>query len=235
MFRKGIIALLWGSLLSVSAMAEFKNESEVSMVVTGGNTEVEVYNAKTTNEYTLDKNTFTLGGHYMYGTTTNVISSRNWDINGKYERLLSKHLGTFLGVVYEGDEFAGIDSRLNTDLGASYHYIKTEKLDGRIELGARHRTEKSIQGTKLDQMQGRAYAVITRKKTEDVELKFWAEYLPNFTTPSDWQINFAPSFQYNFHSSLALKWSYIGKYDNLPVPGNKKFDFQYVTSLIANF
>lgn len=235
MLKKLMVSLLWGALLSATVMAEFKNESEVSMVVTGGNTEVEVYNAKTTNEYSFDKNTFTLGGHYMYGTTTKVLSSRNWDVNSKYDRLLSKRLGAFIGLVYEGDEFAGVDSRMNTDLGASYHYLKTDKLDGKVELGARHRREKSLAGTTLNQMQGRAYAVITKKKTEDVELKFWAEYLPNFTTASDWQLNFAPSFQYNLNSSLALKWSYVGKYDNLPVPGNKKFDFQYTTSLIANF
>ncbi len=235
MLRKSIITLLLGLIFSVSVQAEFKNESEVSMVVTGGNTEVEVYNAKTTNKYIFEKNTFTLGGHYMYGTTTNVLSSRNWDVNGKYERLLSKRMGAFVGVVYEGDEFAGIDSRINTDLGGSFHYLRTDKLDGILEMGARHRREKSLLGKTLDQMQGRAYAAITRKKTEDVELKFWVEYLPNFTTPSDWQINFAPSFQYNLNSLLALKWTYLGKYDNLPVPGNKNFDFQYTTSLIANF
>ncbi len=232
--KRSILTLVL-SVLSLTAAAQFTNESEVSVVVTGGNTEVEVYNTKTTNQYTFGKNIVTLGGHYMYGTTSDTISSRNWDANTRYERTLSDLFGTFLGVVYEGDEFAGIDNRINTDLGGTYHFLKTEKLKGTLEAGARYRREESLAGNTLSQMQGRIYGIIGRKKTEDIELKFWAEYLPNFTDSEDWQINFAPSFQYNFHTNLALKWSYVGKYDNLPVPGNKKFDFQYTTSLIANF
>lgn len=229
------IALVMLSLISLSAAAEFSNESEVSMVVTGGNTEVQVYNAKTANSYKYEKNVFSLGGHYMYGTSSDVLSSQNWDVNGRYERILYKKLGTFLGVIYEGDKFAGIKSRLNTDLGASYHYLETQRMKGRTELGLRYREEESYSGTELTQVQGRVFAEIGYSKTKEVETKFWVEYLPNFTDSEDWQINFAPSFQYNFHSSLALKWSYIGKYDNLPVPGNKNFDFQYTTSLIAKF
>ncbi len=232
--KMSILSILF-SLFTLNTYAQFSNESEVSVVVTGGNTEVEVYNAKTTNQYKFDKNVFTLGGHYMYGTTTNVLSSRNWDVNSKYERLFNETFGAFLGAIYEGDEFAGIDNRINTDLGSSYHFLKTEKVNGTLEAGARYRREESLLGKTLSQMQGRIYGVIARKKTEDIELKFWAEYLPNFTDSTDWQINFAPSFQYNFHSNLALKWTYLGKYDNLPVPGNKKFDFQNTTSLIANF
>ncbi|MBC99361.1 MAG: hypothetical protein CME63_16580 [Halobacteriovoraceae bacterium] len=232
--NKGIILLVIG-FISFSSHAQYSNESEVSVVVTGGNTEVEVYNAKTTNEYKMGKNIFTLGGHYMYGTTSDEISSRNWDVNTRYERLFNETFGTFLGVIYEGDEFAGIDNRLNADLGGTYHYLKTEKMQGRVEAGARYRREESLLGNTLSEMQGRIYAMIGKKKTDNVEIKFWAEYLPNFTNSTDWQLNFAPSFQYNFMTNLALKWSYTGKYDNLPVPGNKKFDFQYTTSLIANF
>jgi len=171
----------------------------------------------------------------MYGTTTNVLSSRNWDANGKYEKLINKKFGFFIQVVNEGDQFAGIKSRLNNDLGTAYHYLNTKKTKAHIEVGLRYRQERSKFGVNLKQYQGRVYTVIKSKRSDDVELKLWAEYLPNLTTPSDWQINIAPSFQYNFHSNLALKWGYLGKFDNLPVPGRKQFDFQYTTALIANF
>jgi hypothetical protein len=221
--------------LSFLTFGQFTNESELGIVVTGGNTELQVYNGKVTNQYVLDKNTFTLGGHYMYGTSFDVENARNWDVNGKYNRALSKHAGTFVGFVYEGDEFAGIDNRLNVDLGGSYQIVKTEKTNIKSEAGYRYRREEDLTGNSVSQSQGRLYVTGKRTPTKDISFGMWVEYLPNFTTPSDWQVNFEPNFQYNFHSNLALKWGYMGRYDNLPVLGNKKFDFTYITSLIAKF
>ncbi len=229
-----LIAFLF-TLLSFNSLAQYANESELGIVVTGGNTELEVYNAKTKNTYTADKNTFTLGGHYMYGTSFNEENSRNWDVNAKVDHGFSKKIGIFLGTVYEGDEFAGIDNRLNGDLGASYKIYKSDNGQAIGEAGYRYRREENLAGTVLNQHQGRIYLEGKRTPSKDITLKFWTEYLPNFTDSEDWQLNFEPSFQYNFHSNLALKWGYLGRYDNLPVPGNKKFDFTYMTSLIANF
>lgn len=221
--------------LSAFAFGQFSNESELGIVVTGGNTELQVYNGKVKNQYVLDKNTFTLGGHYMYGTSFDVENSRNWDINGKVNHDFSKKIGLFVGFIYEGDEFAGIDNRLNADFGGSYNILKSDKGYLKGELGYRYRREVPISGKTLTQSQGRLYLEGKRTPTKDISFGLWVEHLPNFTTPSDWQINFEPSFQYNFHSNLALKWGYLGRYDNLPVLGNKKFDFTYITSLIAKF
>lgn len=218
-----------------STFAQFAHESELGIVVTGGNTELQVYNGKVKNSYTHDKNIYTLGGHYMYGTSFKVENSRNWDINGKYERDLSEHLGAFIGTVYEGDEFAGIDNRLNIDLGGAYNLKLNEKTKFKAEAGYRYRREESTTNQTVTQSQGRIYVEGKKKTDNNFSFQTWVEYLPNITTPSDWQVNFEPSFNFNFNSNLALKWGYLGKYDNLPVQGNKKFDFTYITSLIAKF
>lgn len=221
--------------LAQPVFAQFAHESELGIVVTGGNTEFQVYNGKVTNTYKKDKNTYTLGGHYMYGTSFEVENSRNWDINTKYERKISKKLGGYVGIVYEGDEFAGIRNRLNGDLGAAYHLYDNDKYSLSSELGYRYRREKNVTGTVLNQSQGRLYAIGKKKTSNNWSFQTWMEYLPNFTDSEDWQLNFEPSFNFNFHSNLALKWGYLGKYDNQPVNGNKKFDFTYITSLIAKF
>ena len=67
------LALL-GLLFSGMVQAQYSNESEVSVVVTGGNTEVEIYNGQTKNTYKKEKNTFVLGGHYTYATSSQVES-----------------------------------------------------------------------------------------------------------------------------------------------------------------
>lgn len=107
-------------LISVSSFSQFNHESEVGVVVSGGNTEMEVYNGKVTNQYKKDANTFSLGGHYTYGTSFGVENSRNWDVNAKVKHDLTKKTGIFLGSILEADEFAGVQSRINMDLGG-YH------------------------------------------------------------------------------------------------------------------
>jgi putative salt-induced outer membrane protein len=219
----------------LSAQAKFTNESEVSVIVSGGNTETQVYNGKTTNTYTKTKNTITFGGHYMYGTSFDTENARNWDLNTKYQRSLKKKLAAFLGVIVEGDEFAGIERRTNLDAGGAYTLFEEDKTKVYTELGYRYRKEKSISGTTLSQSQGRLFISGKKATKKNFSAKMWVEYLPNFTDSDDWQLNFEPSLQFNFYSNLALKWGYMGRYDNEPVLGNKKFDFLYTTSLIAQF
>lgn len=230
-----LISLVTLFLLFPSTFAQFTHQSELGIVVTGGNTELQVYNGKVTNTYTQDKNVYTLGGHYMYGTSFEVENSRNWDINAKYERDFNKKFGAFVGTVYEGDEFAGIKSRLNGDIGGTYHYKNEDKFSFSTELGYRHRREESTRNVVLNQSQGRLYMIGKKETKNNFSFQTWLEYLPNFTNSEDWQVNFEPSLNFAFNTNLALKWGYLGKYDNLPVQGNKKFDFTYVTSLIAKF
>ncbi|MCF8058306.1 MAG: DUF481 domain-containing protein [Bacteriovoracaceae bacterium] len=232
---KSFLLILIFVFLNLSAFAQFSHESELGVVVTGGNTEMEVYNGKVTNKYQRDTNTFTLGGHYTYGTSFGVENSRNWDVNAKAKHDLTQKVGIFLGSILEADEFAGIQSRINVDVGGTYQFLKTEKSQINTELGYRYRREKNLAGTTLSQSQGRLYVEGKRSPSKDLSMKLWAEYLPNFTKSEDWQLNFEPSFQFNLNSTLALKWGYLGRYDNDPVPGNKKFDFLYVTSLLAKF
>ncbi|MFX3689163.1 MAG: DUF481 domain-containing protein [Peredibacter sp.] len=226
------------AIVGTAQAGEFKHETQLGVVVTGGNTEVEIYNGKTTNTLSWgkdDRNHVTFGGHYMYGTSSGVENSRNWDVNTKYERSLSKTIGVFTGVKVEADEFAGIQLRTNLDAGGTYQIYKKDKSYINSEFGYRYRQEKNLADEVLRQSQARLFLEGVRKKSEEFSMKMTVEYLPNFTIGEDWQLNFEPSFNYHFHNNLALKWGYLGKYDNLPVAGNKKFDFTYTTALIANF
>ena len=46
------------SLVSFNSFAQFSSEDQVSLVQTGGNTNVKTYLAKSINSYKLDKNVF---------------------------------------------------------------------------------------------------------------------------------------------------------------------------------
>lgn len=222
-------------IFAPSALAELSNQSEISIVATGGNTDLQVYNGKTTTKYTLDKNNFELGGRITKGQSAGVDNASNWDLTARYGRSFSDRFGVFYATKYENDRFAGIHYRFNNDLGSSFVITKTKKTNAKAEAGYRYRIEKSVIGDELNQSQGRVYAEVERKNTETFSTKLWVEYLPNFTEGSDWQVNTEASMSFAMYSNLKIKMGYLYKYDNLPVVGLTTFDSQYTTTLIATF
>jgi putative salt-induced outer membrane protein len=240
-FMKHTMSLAMTALLAFApnVAAQLKNQSEVSIVSTGGNTDLKVYNGKTTSTYTMGSNSLSLGGHITKGENTDnnitVESASNWDLNTRYDRKINEKLGAFFSTQYENDTFAGIKYRHNKDLGVTYQIVKTDKLTAKSEAGYRHRSEKSIVGNKLSQSQARVYGEFARQNTEVFFTKMWVEYLPNFSDSDDWQINVEPSLNFAMSSNLSIKVGHLYKYDNFPVPTLKRYDSQYTTTLIAKF
>lgn len=249
-----IILILLIPTICLSQESEFKNESEVSLIQTGGNSSVETYNAKTHFSLKKKKRSYSFGGHYTYGSTEqvntngekeNIISARNWDAHTRYEQELNKDLSGFTGLQFEGDEFSGYNQRENIDIGAKHIFLKTDKALFFAELGARYTVERKTTRDKdnedvFNYSKGRLFLEYSKKTSETFSYKFWAEYLPNFTENDDYLINFEPSIAYILSSTFSLKTAYKGIYDNAPSiddAGERKeyLDFTFTTSIIAKF
>lgn len=226
-----LLTLLFGS---ASALAQFSNESEVGIKVEGGNTETESYNAKTLNSYVLEANTFKLGGHYTYGTSSNVVDTRNWDALIRYERLFNG-IGAYVASQIEGDNFKGIERRYNEDIGVLYKFIETDAQTWVGEAGYRYTLQYNISGTHDSEHKARLYSSYKHKINESVEAGVWVEYLPNFSNSEKWILSYEPYLTVVLSKELFLKLSYRGDYENKPIADAKKYDYTYMTSLIAKF
>lgn len=231
-----LIALL-GMLVSWQAFAQFSNESELAILQTGGNSTVQTYNAKTSSTIKWDKDQVKFGGHYIYGESDSEMSARNWDVNVKYERSLTDHLAVTVGEMVEGNSFVGIRTRYNTDIGAKYYYIKTDKKNFFSELGYRYSLEERYapQPNTYDN-KVRLYNELTHKISETVQYKLWLEFIPNLTQDDDYLINGEASLTAILNSVFSLKVAYLGMYDNRPAKdGYKNYDHTTTTSIVAKF
>ena len=233
-----------------AAIEKVKNESELTFIQTGGNSNVESYNLKTATSILTQDYTFSLSGHYFLstyekedenGSLQDIESARNWDIALKGERNLSKRFNAFSQVQFEGDKFSGYTQRDNYDIGGKYKIITTDKENLFVELGYRYTVERKAEpaededSIKYDN-KGRLYAEYDKKISEALSSKFWIEYLPNFTEEEDYIISFEPSLSVLLNNIFSLKMAYKGIYDNQPnIEGNKYLDFNYTTSLIARY
>lgn len=227
--------LLLICLLSSNAMATFTNESELSLVNTSGNSNVENYIGKTKSKIELESNSFQLGGHYTYGTADKNLSARDWDVFAGADHKFSEKIAlTFMEQV-EGNKFAGIKIRYNTDLGAKVSLFKTEQNIIDSEIAYRYTVEENILDitehfNKILLALGHTY-----EHSKSLKVESRAEYVANFTTSEDWEMKFKTSLYNAINSSFSLKLSYEWAKDNLPVTGATPYDRKFTTGLIAKF
>lgn len=224
-------------LVALNVHAQYTNESELAIVQTGGNSEVQTTNAKTLNVYKWQLNQVKVGGHYTYGESNNGVSARNWDVSTRYEREISSHLSLTAGEVVEGNRFTGVKARYNSDVGAKYYFIKSDLKNFFSELGYRYAIEDRYQpNPNTFDNKGRLYNELNHKVSETVQYKFWLEYVPNFTESKDYLINGEASITSILTSMFSLKVAYLGMYDNRPAfAGFKNYDYTTTTSLVAKF
>ncbi len=234
-----LVYLLFFTLLSFncySQTGDFSNESEVSIVASGGNSIFQTYNLKTLNRYDLNKNVFQFSGHYTLGSSTNVVSARNWDLTFRYEREFSPRSSMVVAEKVEGDKFSGIEKRFNTDLGAAFYFLKKDTHKFFIEYGLRYTKETNILNERKKNSKLRLYLEDEVGFNENMTIKLWIEYIPGLNNSDDYLINFGPSLSAKLTSIFFLKVSYQGNYDNSPATSStKKMDYIYTTSVVVKF
>jgi putative salt-induced outer membrane protein len=226
-------------LMSFPAFADGKisDESQAGVVVTSGNTHTQNFNVKSDTNYAWEKNALDLKGNYLRAANDGVVSSLTWLVGLRYERSFSDFLSGFLAQSVEGDEFAGILQRYNSDLGAKYYFRKLDKdFIWFTEVGYRYTNEHDVTGLKKGYQKARIYMEAEKYFASDTSGKLWVEYVPNFTVSKQWLLNSEASITSQLNSIFAFKTAYGLKHNNAPpVATEVKTDTQLSTSLVAKF
>lgn len=225
------------ALLSTTCLANWINESELGILVAKGNSDSQSYTAKETAGLVWDEsNSLKFTGRYFQTKTKGIENARYWSGGLRYDRALNDRLGLYLGEMVESDKYAGYNQKYNSDFGARYSLINESKFIWNVEAGYRYTVEKPLISEDKKMHYGRGYTEASKLWSESVSTKLWFEYLPNFTTASDYQMNSELSVTAALNNMFALKSGYLLRYDNLPNPGaSAKTDSLLTTSLVAKF
>lgn len=220
-----------------SALAEdgWKNETQVGVVTTSGNTETTTLSAAQSTKYEFTKNVFSISGSYLYQKSGEVISAKAWSLGVRYERELSERLSLFASEMVQGDRFKDLRQGYNTDLGAKYSFVKSDTLTWFGEAGYRF-TRQNTSSANQNLHFARLYTEIEKKWNESVSSKYWLEVLPNFTESADWQANTEISLSAALSNLFSVKTGYLLKFDHMPnAAGLKPADKIFTTALVAKF
>lgn len=222
----------------------WSNEAELALVTTSGNTETESYSGKQKTTYVQEVNSYSLSGRYLQTKTAGVETAKSWDAYGRYERALSTYWSAFVQYGAEADPYAGYIQRDNADIGGKYFFYKEDTLNLFAEAGYRSTNTQfagaptatpPVPGSVARENFGRLYVEYAQKITETLSVRYWVEYLPNFTNSTAYFVNTEPSATVMLNSIFSLKTAYLIKYRNEVTAGAEYADKTFTTSIVAKF
>jgi putative salt-induced outer membrane protein YdiY len=227
---------LIGLIFLNSSFAQFQNESELGIVAANGNTKAQTYNLKQFNDYQWETNTLKFNARYLHAKAEGVEIGRYFTTGLRYERHVTNPLSLYAGELMEKDKFAGIDTRLVSDVGGKYQLQSEELTKLFFEVGYRYMDELRINDSSVYSHYGRVYVEWDQTWNKNFSTKLHGEYLPNLSRNKDWQLNSELSLWAMMSDLFSLKTAILIRYDHDPAPGILyKTDSLFTTSIVARF
>ena len=231
-FALALTALLLSH--STAFAAGLKNDSELGVVLTSGNSKTSSSDFKQSNSYGWDTHFFKLGGNFLRTTTDGVLKAKNWGSQLKWEEKISGNTSGYAGLGVESNPFAGFNQRHSTDLGLKYSIWDNEEATWSFEAGYRLTIENLVVGPRRHLRFLRTFTEISAPLNPNVSGKLSAEFLPGLAEFSDYRLNLEPSLSAMLAKYLSFKVGYRVRYTNQPLPGAAfKTDTAFTTALVA--
>jgi len=219
---------------------EWFHESELGIVIVGGNNKSQTINSKHKSQAIRQKNSIKINVRYLTNSQKDAQPTRVWSSALRFDRKHTKQLGSYLGILGEGDQAAGYDYRTGAELGSRLNFLKDKNgssLNG--ELGYRFIYEKSADNSNPADTRShflRIYNSWERIWNDNFLSNIWLEVLPDISDFDNLQINFESSISVVLTKKFSLKLAYLLKFDRSPpIADIEKYDFLYTTTLVAKF
>lgn len=216
----------------------------LSYVGTSGNTDTTSFGLDFKSERKPTPWGLNLMATFTRAEDNSVVTAEQYLVGGRATRSLSDRWSVFAGVSWARDTFGGFENRYIAEAGAEYLAIKTAKHTLSFDAGLTWTSEDQI-----------LYDTVAEREYTETESWFggvagltweWAFsesaslserilYYPNFDTTSDWRVGSDTAITADLTKLLALQFSYLVRYRNLPIDDREKTDTTTKVSVVMNF
>lgn len=214
----------------------FHNISELGFVQSEGNSDAQTTNFQQSDSYRWNVNEIKGVYQFLRSESHGVESTRRWALGAIFDRDISSILGWYAYQGYQSDIYAGYNLRANTEGGMRYNFHKGRLSYWFTYLGARYTSEKRVDSPALYSDYGHVYMEVDTIWGPAISTQLLAEYLPNFSHPKDYLVNYEASITSLVTRIFSIKSSYRVEYTNSPPPkATHQRDSLLTTSLVARF
>lgn len=171
----------------------------------------------------------------LYGRTDGEKTAEQLRAGVRADHAFSDRVGTYGLVGWDRNEFAGISRRFEEGLGLALQVIAEARTELALETGIGATQQRNTLEESSRFLSGRAAGRFKRLLAEKTYVQQLLEYLPNFDVSNDYRIFSETSLVAPLSTSIALKASYVIRYDNVPEPGFVSSDRVLTTGVQVNW
>lgn len=239
--RAHFVPVLAVASIAISAGAQgtppkpLRFSGDIGFVNTTGNSEVTTLNVGERVDYKTGRLGLAQTLGTVYGRTGGETNTSLWRGSLRADYALAPRLATYARVGFDRNRFAGIARRLDEGVGLAYRLLETGRDTLTTEAGGSLVQQRSTRGVSDAFAAARGAATYRHQFTGKAYFLQLAEALQNLETGKDLLINTESSLVAPLSSSIALKVSYVIRFDNLPEPGLEKSDRILTSGLQISF
>jgi putative salt-induced outer membrane protein len=183
------------------------------------------------------------GTHWQFEEQVNAVYGRNQDsvtaeqvkVMGRADYTILAIVHLFVGGTYERNRFAGVGRRFEEIAGVALRPIDRPRDLLNVEIGSAVTQQRSTAATTDNFVAMRVAANYMHKFTETVYAQQSVETLPNVDDIKDTRVNSETSLVAPLSGKMALRLSYVVRFDNVPEPGFQKTDRVFSSGLQVSF
>lgn len=230
--------------VAIRALAEEKevkkkwsDQAELSLVDTGGNTDVLTFSLKNELKYQFSPQWLGLWKiGVLYGESDKVKNAEYYLTELRLDYLINDRLYSYGNVAWLKNQFAGVDPRYFFGVGLGYKFLTGPKHTLIGEAGLAYVMETYINDTKHDYMNGRLFGKYAYAFTPKNSFSQSLEYLYDFSRSQNYNLISETALIAALTDTFSMKGSYTVKYDNDPAPSMlNNTDTILGVALVANF
>ena len=197
---------------------------DVGFVNTAGNSDVTTLNIG--EKVTHNRGNITVKQNFalLYGRTDGTTTTSQWRTGIRGDVALSARLAVFGLAGFDRNRFAGIDRRFEEGVGLAFKVLATERSKLDFETGLSMIQQRSTLDVTNNFSAARAASIFQYNFKPTTYFLQSVEVLPNLEETDDLRVNTETALVAPLSRRLAIKISYVIRYDKLPEPGFEKTD-----------
>jgi putative salt-induced outer membrane protein len=197
---------------------------DIGFVNTAGNSDVTNLNVGEKITHNRDRLTLNQFFALVYGRTEGETTNSLWRTGLRGDYALSSTIGVFGSASFDRNRFAGISRRVEEGAGIVVKLLSRERDKLELEGGISFTQQRSTLDVENNFTSARSAALFQHNFNPTAYFLQTVEVLPNLEVSDDLRINTESALVAPLSRQLAIKVSYVIRYDKLPEPGFEKTD-----------
>lgn len=209
--------------------------ADLGVVNAAGNSSVTSFNLGQRILYTDGPWKLTQEFAALYGRTDGEKSAEQVRVAGRVDHTLGDRLALYGRVGWDRNVFAGLHRRFEEGFGLAFKVVEAPRTEFDIEGGLGATQQVNTRDERRAYVNGRLAGRFRQGLGEKAHVRQLLEFIPNFERRTDYRILSESSLVAPLSNAIALKVSYVVRFDNQPEPGFRKSDRVLTTGVQLNW